>query len=200
MYLCRFCKTPKEEIFMVKRANLCKDCKNEKRRTGLPAYRFPKGVLSSPNPFVKGHTPWNKGVPVSAETKIKMSISLTGRKMPIGSFEKRNAANRTSTRRKSYKYNEWSRLVKERDNFKCQHCGLDDIIRLQSHHIVPWEDCVELRFELSNGMTLCRVCHTKEDRRIKPKVAWNKGKKLSAEHRANLSKSHKGNIPWNKGK
>lgn len=29
---------------------------------------------------------------------------------------------------------------------------------------------------------------------------WSKGKKLSAEHCKNLSESHKGNAPWNKGK
>tara|TARA_Y100000310_G_scaffold302265_1_gene339401 strand:- start:95 stop:772 length:678 start_codon:yes stop_codon:yes gene_type:complete len=30
--------------------------------------------------------------------------------------------------------------------------------------------------------------------------AWNSGKKLSKEHIENLRKSHKGQIPWNKGK
>jgi len=30
--------------------------------------------------------------------------------------------------------------------------------------------------------------------------SWNAGKKLSEEHRRKLSESHKGNIPWNKGK
>ena len=32
------------------------------------------------------------------------------------------------------------------------------------------------------------------------KTPWNKGKKLSKEHRENLSKAHKGQTPWNKGK
>ncbi len=31
------------------------------------------------------------------------------------------------------------------------------------------------------------------------KTSWNKGKKLSKEHRGKLSESHKGQIPWNKG-
>lgn len=29
---------------------------------------------------------------------------------------------------------------------------------------------------------------------------WNKGKKLSKQHKLNLKKSHQGQIPWNKGK
>lgn len=105
-----------------------------------------------------------------------------------------------STRRKGFKYKQWANLVKERDNFKCQHCGCTDLDRLQAHHIVPWEDSIELRFELSNGLTLCRICHTKEDRRIKPLKAWNKGKKLSAEHRRKLSEAKIGKDPWNKEK
>jgi 5-methylcytosine-specific restriction endonuclease McrA len=32
------------------------------------------------------------------------------------------------------------------------------------------------------------------------KPTWNKGKKLSSQHRKALSKSRKGTIPWNKGK
>ena len=31
------------------------------------------------------------------------------------------------------------------------------------------------------------------------KQSWNRGKKLSKEHRENLSESHKGQVPWNKG-
>lgn len=113
---------------------------------------------------------------------------------------KKNALSRVkSTKRKGYLYNEWARKVKERDKYICQHCGLAEKDNLQSHHIVPWEDDKSLRFEISNGMTLCRSCHTKEDRRIKPIKAWNKGKKLSIEHRAALSKAHQGGTPWNKG-
>ena len=48
-------------------------------------------------------------------------------------------------------------------------------------------------------MTLCRSCHAIEDRRIKPPVAWNKGKKLTEEHKMNMSLAKKGKAPWNKG-
>ena len=105
-----------------------------------------------------------------------------------------------SVKRKGYKYNAWSASVKERDGYKCQHCGIEDRIKLQSHHIIPWEDDIELRFEISNGLTLCRVCHTKEDRRIKPIKVWSVGVKFTEEHKKKLSEAKKGKDPWNKGK
>lgn len=30
---------------------------------------------------------------------------------------------------------------------------------IQAHHIRRWADCVELRFVVANGITLCKVCH-----------------------------------------
>jgi group I intron endonuclease len=40
----------------------------------------------------------------------------------------------------------------------------------------------------------------KEKNPMYAKPSWNKGKKLSEEHKKNLSEAHKGQNPWNKGK
>lgn len=67
--------------------------------------------------------------------------------------------------RSQMKTRNWSRAVKERDNFTCQKCGirchkgLGRTIKLHSHHIKSWKDYPKLRYELSNGMTLCKDCH-----------------------------------------
>lgn len=62
----------------------------------------------------------------------------------------------------------WRRSVKRRDNYICQMCGLDGKIEcthcgekpeMHADHIKPWVDYPELRFELSNGQTLCKKCH-----------------------------------------
>ncbi len=62
----------------------------------------------------------------------------------------------------------WRRSVKRRDNWICQLCGLDGKKicptcghkpEMHADHIKPWSQYPELRYELSNGRTLCPNCH-----------------------------------------
>lgn len=55
---------------------------------------------------------------------------------------------------------EWRKAVFERDDYTCQDCGVRGTY-LEADHIKPWAFFPELRFELSNGRTLCRPCHNK---------------------------------------
>lgn len=54
----------------------------------------------------------------------------------------------------------WRKSVFERDNYTCQVCNVRGTY-LEADHIKPWAYFPELRFELSNGRTLCRPCHDK---------------------------------------
>lgn len=61
--------------------------------------------------------------------------------------------------RKSEGYKNWRTAVFKRDNFICQECGTGG--KLHAHHIKTFAAFPELRFEISNGQTLCVPCHKK---------------------------------------
>jgi hypothetical protein len=58
---------------------------------------------------------------------------------------------------KPWKEKRWVKLVKKRDNYKCQICGSNKDI--QAHHIKPYKDYPELRYDINNGITVCIDCH-----------------------------------------
>lgn len=150
------------------------------------------------------HTPWNKGKTgvYSEQTLQDMGKYWRGKKVPPELIARRQESLRKGVSRNSHKYQQWRLSVIERDDLQCKHCGDDNENRLHAHHIVPWNDDESLRFELHNGIALCASCHNIEEAKTnkKRKTSWNKGMKLSAEHREKLSKARIGKIPWNKGK
>lgn len=68
-------------------------------------------------------------------------------------------SDRRHSERQTAEYREWRLAVFERDKYTCQKCGKVGG-HLHAHHIKEWEYHPELRYEVSNGMTLCRKpCH-----------------------------------------
>lgn len=65
---------------------------------------------------------------------------------------------------KEIKY--WRKQVFERDNYTCQHCNQKGGV-LNAHHIKQFAHFPELRFEVSNGITLCKECHINEHKRLR---------------------------------
>lgn len=68
---------------------------------------------------------------------------------------------RTQRDCRSFEYREWRTSVFKRDNYTCRRCNIRGG-KLHAHHIQKWADTPELRFESSNGLTLCMECHKKE--------------------------------------
>jgi len=62
--------------------------------------------------------------------------------------------------RKTKEYRHWRNAVLERDGHQCQKCHKSNS-RLDAHHIFSFTLFPELRFEVSNGITVCVKCHTK---------------------------------------
>lgn len=65
-------------------------------------------------------------------------------------------------RRNSLEMRNWRKMVFERDNYTCVLCFVKGSY-LEADHIKPWAYFPELRFELSNGRTLCKKCHSETD-------------------------------------
>ena len=69
--------------------------------------------------------------------------------------------------RYSKKMKLWRLGVFARDDYTCQNCGARNgngkAVILHADHIKPFALFPELRFELSNGRTLCVSCHKKTD-------------------------------------
>ena len=66
--------------------------------------------------------------------------------------------------RNSLKYKIWRLKVFERDNFMCQGCGKrskkGEQVYLVVHHIKSFAKYPKLRFDVDNGITLCKDCHS----------------------------------------
>ena len=103
--------------------------------------------------------------------KEKQTLSISGDKSPNwkGGLTPINEIIRSSARHKN-----WRMSVFERDDYTCRKCGaksgIGKTVILNAHHIKEFSLYPELRFELSNGITLCEPCHIQTDSyRGKPK-------------------------------
>lgn len=68
--------------------------------------------------------------------------------------------------RNSKEYKNWRIAVFERDHYTCQVCGTVGR-KLNAHHKKKWSEYPELRYFVSNGITLCEDCHRDIHRRTK---------------------------------
>ncbi len=130
-------------------------------------------------------TAWNKGrrdLPKhSEETKLKMSLAKKGKKpnnfgttQSKETIEKRIAhfkGNKhwawiedrnivlENDKKDTVEYKQWRLSVYRRDTFKCKIGNGDCKGRIEAHHILPWREYEELRYEINNGITLCHFHH-----------------------------------------
>lgn len=54
----------------------------------------------------------------------------------------------------------WANLVKEKDSFTCQYCGISESV-MYAHHIDPINNNPIESMDIDNGVTLCKSCHIK---------------------------------------
>ena len=56
-------------------------------------------------------------------------------------------------------YKDWRKKIYKRDKFRCQMPDCSSKFRIQAHHIKKWSNAAILRYDVDNGITLCRSCH-----------------------------------------
>jgi hypothetical protein len=111
-----------------------------------------------------------KGKIVPPEVRKKISVSRTGiifspehrKNLSIGHMNPDRAAviARCGGRR-CKEHRDWSRAVKVRDGWKCKINDKYCEGRLESHHILSYLKYPELRYDVNNGIALCRHHHPK---------------------------------------
>lgn len=105
------------------------------------------------------------GHQISSATKDKIRQALTGRKRPELSGEKNPCWNpnreevAVNAKRNTIEHRTWARAVKNRDGWKCRMKNKDCTDKIEAHHILPYSKYPELRYEINNGITLCKFHH-----------------------------------------
>ena len=95
----------------------------------------------------------------SEESKKKMSASLRGRNTGASNWMWKGGITPENVKiRGSAEMKEWRKAVFTRDDYTCQICKERGGV-LNADHIKRFAHFPELRFELSNGRTLCLTCH-----------------------------------------
>lgn len=113
-----------------------------------------RGVLLGKNPE------HSKRMTGKKQTKEHIEKTILSRKKYFDKIGRKT--NKNKLVRTSKKYKKWRESVFARDNWTCQYCGKRNGTELNAHHIKEFYKCEELRFELKNGITLCKDCHRKK--------------------------------------
>jgi hypothetical protein len=135
---------------------------NHKGQHYSPKTEFKKGrkqFHTKTQGFQKGHK-INLGRKPTKKARKNMSKAKKGDKSFLyidGRSKNRERCIHTSS---TMEYKLWREAVFKRDNWTCQNkdCNKNKCY-LEAHHIKSWAKYPELRYELSNGITLCKECH-----------------------------------------
>jgi hypothetical protein len=110
-------------------------------------------------------TPWKKGLRTGKNTKL----SQTKLGKPILANQGKNHWNwrggtskYSNSRRCDKLYQAWVRAIKIRDNYTCRLKDNNCKGQLVAHHILRWQDYPKIRYNINNGITLCRHHHPRK--------------------------------------
>jgi hypothetical protein len=100
-----------------------------------------------------------KGKKHTEATKQKMREACLGDKR-WNWIKDRSVVERN--KRNDPEYQQWVKKVKKRDNGICKINNKDCSGYCVVHHILSWSEYPELRYNINNGITLCRAHHPRK--------------------------------------
>lgn len=115
-----------------------------------------KVIPMPPRPDRTGSVPWNKGLTLLDDDRLRITSEQRR-----GKKNWRWAGGNSKTYKTSWGsaiHKAWRKTIFERDDYTCQICGRHGGT-LNADHIKCFAHHKELRFEISNGRTLCEPCH-----------------------------------------
>lgn len=114
----------------------------------------------------------------------KKKLSASHQKIPFENWKGFSTSNETRIRL-SQEFKKWREYIYQRDNYTCQECYICGGI-LHSHHIYPFSKYPKLRFDVDNGITLCKQCHLKIKLKEEQFIDYFKNKLKNGNHIAKI--------------
>ena len=100
---------------------------------------------------MRGRKAWNNGKTALTDNRIVSGVRSGSWKGGI-----------SKDKRIGTKYIKWRMSIFERDNWTCQTCSKRGCY-IEAHHTKSWAKYPKLRYDLDNGVTLCKECHKLTD-------------------------------------
>ena len=134
-----------------KRLTCSKKCSNKYRNTETNC-TFCNKIIIVKNYILKRRP--NSNTFCDKKCHVEYQKTLIGDKNPTYKGE----SEEQERLRKIEDYREWRTYIYKRDNYTCQRC-FSYGGRLNAHHILFFKKFPTFRFDVDNGITLCRDCH-----------------------------------------
>ena len=127
---------------------------------GKEVYRYPKVTRNNKTgQYFCSRTCFNFGFVFSEELRAKIANSLIGRYVgPLSPNWRGGISKGHREGYVSHRYSAWVLAVFRKDRFTCVFCGAYGS-KIVADHIFPWCLFPELRYDITNGRTLCDSCH-----------------------------------------
>ena len=166
---CEFSIDRSRSTGLKKKCHVCDRVKEKKPSLGMLGKKHTeesKQKMRKPRPGVYTNS-HRIGTKHTDETRAKISQIVKERALrgPQCHSWKGGIKSENEKARASFEYKEWRKAVFERDKYTCQHCGDSKGGNLNAHHLKGFALYPELRYEVSNGLTLCEPCHEEVHRK-----------------------------------